>query len=66
MSTAISSEKGDLVGVTVKLTREEHKVLRMVVFAEGHSSFQNFFRALAVAKIRESVGKRPAMGADGA
>lgn len=66
MSAVISREKVNLVGITVKLTPQEHQALRLVVFAEGHSSFQNYLRSIVVQKIRESRGKRPAIGPDAA
>ena len=46
--------KADLIGITVKFTPAEHMALKAVVFAEGHTSFQNFFRSYAVQKIREA------------
>ena len=56
MSAATISAK-DLIGITVKFPLAEHEALKAVVFAEGHSSFQNFFRSYAVQKIREAEAR---------
>jgi hypothetical protein len=57
MSAAMISAKADLIGITVKFTPAEHAALKIVVFAAGHTSFQNFFRSYAVQKIREAEGR---------
>jgi hypothetical protein len=48
----IEAQKPTLIGVSVKLTPREHAALKALVFAEGHTSFQSFFRSLAVEKLR--------------
>jgi hypothetical protein len=56
MSPSLRTEKPSLIGVTVKMTPQEHRLLRAVLFAEGHSSFQDFFRTLVVQRIKASGG----------
>jgi hypothetical protein len=57
----IEAKKPALIGISVKLTPGEHAALKDLVWAEGHTSFQSYFRSLAVAKLREvrEVEARP-------
>jgi len=57
MSATLSPEKLNLVGITVKMTRQEHSLLRAVMFSEGYHSFQDYFRSFAVRKIKASCGE---------
>jgi hypothetical protein len=57
MNATLSPEKSSLTGITVKLTREEHRLLRAVIFSEGFHSFQDYFRSFLVRKIKESSGE---------
>jgi hypothetical protein len=51
----IEAKKPALIGISVKLTPREHEALKDVVWALGHTSFQSFFRSLAVQKLREAA-----------
>jgi hypothetical protein len=46
------AERSTRIGVSVKLTPQEHEALKALVWREGHTSFQSFFRSLAVQRIR--------------
>jgi hypothetical protein len=54
MSAVMTADKPTLVGITIKFTPAEHEALKAVVFNDGYSSFQTFFRSLGVQKIREA------------
>jgi hypothetical protein len=52
MPAITSHIKAKRIGISVKLTPDEHEALSRLVFAEGHSSFQGWFRSLAVERLR--------------
>jgi hypothetical protein len=38
----------------VKMTRDEHRALRDLVFGSGHSSYQSYLRATVIEKLRDA------------
>jgi hypothetical protein len=47
-----------LIGITVKLTPEEHDDLKQVMFNQGFGSFQSYFRHFALREIRAERQQR--------
>jgi hypothetical protein len=62
MKLADMEVKPTRIGISVKLTPSEHAALKDLVWAEGHTSFQSFFRSLAVQKLREADARQQGGG----
>lgn len=60
MPAIMSQMKAKRIGISVKLTTDEHEALSRLVFSEGHSSFQGWFRSLVVDRLRDAGTLPPA------
>jgi hypothetical protein len=60
MEKPTKGRQAGLITVHVRVTPDEHRALRDLVFDAGHTGFQSFFRTLIVEKLRAGSALPPA------